>query len=74
MIVQGIIDMLIKTPAGIIVVDFKTDRITAAQVPVRAQDYKAQIDFYSSAASAILKNKIISSQLYFLAPAIAIEC
>ena len=74
MIVQGIIDMLIKTPAGIIVVDFKTDRITADQVPMRAQDYKAQIDFYSSAASAILKNKIISSQLYFLAPAIAIEC
>jgi ATP-dependent helicase/nuclease subunit A len=65
-VVQGIIDMLIKTPAGLVIIDFKTDRITPEQVSERAQLYRNQLDFYSLAAQAILKSEVISKWVYFL--------
>jgi ATP-dependent helicase/nuclease subunit A len=70
-IIQGIIDMLIQTPAGFLIVDFKTDRIKAGQVQERAQLYTKQISLYSRAAEAILKSKLISKWLYFLDPGCA---
>ncbi len=68
-VVQGIIDMLIKTPDGLIVIDFKTDKVTAEHIPERAELYRRQLELYAKAASAILKSKILSKWLYFLATA-----
>ncbi|MHC4096793.1 MAG: helicase-exonuclease AddAB subunit AddA, partial [Planctomycetota bacterium] len=42
-VVQGIIDMLVQTPRGLLVIDFKTDRITAAEVSQRAEFYRQQL-------------------------------
>jgi ATP-dependent helicase/nuclease subunit A len=67
-IVQGIIDMLIRTPAGLVVIDFKTDNITAKQVAERAELYRRQLELYSRAADAILKCETIARWLYFLTP------
>jgi len=72
-IVQGIIDLLVKRPDGLQVIDFKTDRITAEEVSERAELYRRQLELYSRAASAILKSKIIAKWLYFLTPGCAIE-
>ena len=72
-VVQGIIDMLIQTLQGLVVIDFKTDQVTAGEVNQRAELYHDQLDLYSRAASAILKSQTISKWLYFLAPARAIE-
>jgi ATP-dependent helicase/nuclease subunit A len=72
-IVQGIIDMLIRTPQGLIVIDFKTDNITAGQAPQRAELYRGQLDLYAKAASAILKTPIARKSLYFLATRRAVE-
>jgi ATP-dependent helicase/nuclease subunit A len=63
--------MLLQTPAGLVVVDFKTDRIRAEQVDQRAQLYAKQIDLYGRAAEAILKSKLTSKWLYFLGPGCA---
>ncbi|NIP25818.1 MAG: hypothetical protein GWN67_12390, partial [Phycisphaerae bacterium] len=68
-IVQGIIDMLIKTPRGLLIIDFKTDRITTGEVPKRAEFYRRQLDLYGRAATSILKQKLIAKWLYFLTPA-----
>jgi ATP-dependent helicase/nuclease subunit A len=68
-IVQGIIDMLVKTQRGLLIIDFKTDKITAAQVPQRAEFYRTQLELYGRAASEILKQKLIAKFLYFLTPA-----
>jgi ATP-dependent helicase/nuclease subunit A len=73
MIVQGIIDMLIQTPQGLVVIDFKTDNVTAKQVAERAELYRHQLDYYSRAASAILNQKLLGKWLYFLTPASAME-
>jgi ATP-dependent helicase/nuclease subunit A len=68
-IVQGIIDMLIQTPKGLAVVDFKTDNITAEEVAERAELYRRQLELYGRAACAILKTRLLGKWLYFLTPA-----
>jgi ATP-dependent helicase/nuclease subunit A len=72
-IVQGIIDMLVKTAAGLLVIDFKTDDVTAKKASERAELYREQLELYGRAAEAILKAKIIGKWLYFLKPGCAIE-
>ena len=67
-IVQGIIDMLIHTPRGLIVIDFKTDKIPESQVTVRAELYRPQLDLYAKAAAAILNAKSTAKYLHFLTP------
>ena len=70
---QGIIDLLIKTPKGLLVVDFKTDDVTAKQTFERAGLYREQLELYGRAAETILKAKIIGKWLYFLKPGCAVE-
>jgi ATP-dependent helicase/nuclease subunit A len=70
-IIQGIIDILVQTPTGLVVIDFKTDRINAGQVGERVQLYSKQIDLYGRAAETILKAKLRSKWLYFLGPGCA---
>jgi len=72
-IVQGIIDMLARTPTGLVIVDFKTDNITAAQVADRAKAYYEQLELYARAAKTILKAEHASKWLYFLKPSCAFE-
>ncbi|MGA2172828.1 MAG: helicase-exonuclease AddAB subunit AddA [Sedimentisphaerales bacterium] len=72
-IVQGIIDLLIKTPKGLLIVDFKTDNVSADQAPQRAELYRPQLALYAQAAAAITGQKTLSKWLYFLTPALAIE-
>jgi len=72
-IIQGIIDMLIQTQQGLVVIDFKTDDVTPTEVAGRAELYRRQLDLYSRAASAVLKSKLIAKWLYFLTPGRAIE-
>ena len=72
-IVQGIIDLLIRTPEGLIVIDFKTDHITAGQTKGRAQNYAGQMNLYCLAAKAILKQPVKARYLYFLSPGAAVE-
>jgi ATP-dependent helicase/nuclease subunit A len=65
--------MLIRTPQGLVIIDFKTDNVTPGQVRERAEFYRHQLDLYSRAASAILKTKTIAKWLYFLTPAAEFE-
>ncbi|MFZ0033966.1 MAG: 3'-5' exonuclease, partial [Sedimentisphaerales bacterium] len=72
-IVQGIIDLLIKTPKGLLVVDFKTDDVTAKQTSERAELYREQLEVYGRAAEAILKAETSGKWLYFLRPGCAVK-
>ena len=68
-IVQGIVDMIIETPDDLIIVDFKTDRITAAQTNERAKLYAKQLNLYAKAAAQILNKNVAHKYLYFTTPA-----
>ena len=72
-VVQGIIDLIIHTAKGLVVIDFKTDKITAGQAEERAVLYRRQLELYSRAACAILKEKPIGRWLYFLTPRVFAE-
>jgi ATP-dependent helicase/nuclease subunit A len=65
-VVQGIIDMLVQTHRGLLIIDFKTDKITADRVPQRAEFYRRQLDLYGRVAGEILKQKLLAKFLYFL--------
>ncbi|MHC4567182.1 MAG: PD-(D/E)XK nuclease family protein, partial [Planctomycetota bacterium] len=73
LVVQGIIDMLIRTPDGLVVVDFKTDHIAAGQVAERVEFYRGQLELYGKAACAILSIDPVERWLYFLTPGCPVE-
>ncbi|HUT31621.1 MAG TPA: helicase-exonuclease AddAB subunit AddA [Sedimentisphaerales bacterium] len=72
-IVQGIIDMLIRTPRGLLVIDFKTDNVSPEEATRRATLYRQQLALYSSAAAEILKSHVAATWLYFLTPRCAVR-
>jgi ATP-dependent helicase/nuclease subunit A len=72
-VLQGIVDMIIPTEKGLVIVDFKTDRITEDQINERAKKYTVQIRSYVKAASDILKQPVAATWLYFLTPKKAVE-
>jgi len=68
-----VIDMIIATEQGLVVIDFKTDDIAADFANQRAKLYADQIRHYAKAASAILKSEILANWLYFLTPGCGIS-
>jgi len=72
-IIQGIIDLLIQTPHGLVVIDFKTDNISAAEAPRRAKLYRTQLETYAKAAAIILNAESTTKHLYFLTAACRVE-
>ncbi len=72
-VVQGIIDLLVRTAQGVVVIDFKTDKIKAGQAQERAELYRRQLELYSKAACAILKNKPAGKWLYFMNPRVFVK-
>lgn len=65
-VVQGIIDMIIPTEKGLVIVDFKTDKINRNAVAERASRYTTQLALYAQAAAKILNTPVIQTWLYFL--------
>ena len=72
-VVQGQIDLLVRTPEGLLVIDFKTDHVSCDQVRKRAEVYRGQLELYARAAAAICREKVLERWLYFLALRQAVE-
>ncbi|MCX5646836.1 MAG: UvrD-helicase domain-containing protein [Phycisphaerae bacterium] len=72
-VVQGLIDLLVHTPEGLVVIDFKTDRVSGDGVLRRAQVYSGQLELYARAAASICRDRVLERWLYFLAPRQAVE-
>ena len=64
---QGGADCVFEATAGLTVVDFKTDRVTAAEASQRAEAYRPQLDAYAGALSRILEKPVTERILYFFA-------
>ncbi len=72
-LLQGIIDALVVEPDGLTLLDFKTDRVSASEVPARAEAYRVQVSLYSRAVAAIWNRPVKAVWLYFLAPGLAAD-
>lgn len=68
--VRGRIDLLVPTPRGLVIVDYKTDRVSAEQVESRADQYREQMRHYRDAVEAVTKKKVAAVHLAFLTPRI----
>ena len=72
-IVQGIVDMVVETVDGLLVIDFKTDHISSGQVSERGEFYRGQLELYGQAAENILGADTVRKCLWFLGPGCAYE-
>ena len=64
-LVQGVVDCALVANDGIIVIDFKTDRVTPQTMETVAAGYRAQIQTYSDALCRIYNKPIKQALLYF---------
>ena len=67
MMLQGVVDCAFDTPEGLVIVDFKTDRIRPGEERQRAEHYRPQLDAYSQALSRVLQRPVAERKLYFFA-------
>jgi ATP-dependent helicase/nuclease subunit A len=72
-VLQGIVDMIIPTETGLVIVDFKTDRVSDQTVNERAKQYTQQLRLYARAAGDILNRPVRSARLYFMQIQTAVE-
>lgn len=64
-LLQGVIDCLIDTPEGFVILDFKTDRVTENGIAARAEQYRAQMQAYMLAVREIFARPVCRCVLYF---------
>lgn len=61
-LVQGIIDVYFEEPDGLVVLDYKTDKIYCAEELV--EKYHAQLDYYAKALEQMTQKKVKEKILY----------
>ena len=64
--VRSRLDVLVPTPAGIEIIDYKTDRVTADTIDARVETYRGQLEFYRTAVQAMTGKKVSAVHLVFL--------
>lgn len=67
MMLQGVVDCAFDTLEGLVIVDFKTDRIRPGEEKERAEHYRAQLEAYTQALSRVLQRPVAERKLYFFA-------
>ena len=66
-LLQGVIDCMIELDDSLIVIDFKTDRVSNVwAAKKRAQQYQAQLAAYRRAAQTVFHKPVSSCALFFL--------
>lgn len=61
-LVQGIIDVYFEEPEGLVVLDYKTDRIRTGKELL--EKYKVQLDYYARALEQITGKKVVEKIIY----------
>ena len=69
LLLQGIVDCFFVKNGAVTIIDYKTDRVTAAEVPARAEQYRGQLETYAGALRRILGLPVQRCVLWFLHPA-----
>lgn len=64
-LVQGVIDLFFEESDGLVVVDYKTDRVTAANRDQLVDNYRSQVAMYCQALAAIEGRPVKEGFLHF---------
>ncbi|ASR46696.1 helicase-exonuclease AddAB subunit AddA [Paenibacillus kribbensis] len=66
-LMNGIIDCLFETPEGLVLVDYKTDRVSEYRTLSHlTEQYRFQLELYARVIEAITGKKVAEKWLYFL--------
>ena len=66
-LLQGVADCALIEEDGLVIIDFKTDRIQAGEENERAETYRGQLAAYANALSRIFEKPVKECILYFFA-------
>jgi len=66
--VRGRLDVFVPLAGGGVIVDYKTDGVDAAGVPLRAEEYRGQVEQYRQAMRTVTGNEVERAWLVFLKP------
>ncbi len=66
-LLQGVVDCFFEENGGLVVLDFKTDRLGEGGAAKRAEHYRAQIETYAAALARIMEKPVHEKLLYFFA-------
>ena len=72
LLLQGVVDCWYVRDGAVTVVDYKTDRVTAAQAPARAERYRGQLEAYAAALERITGLPVQRRVLWFLRPGVEV--
>ena len=64
-LLQGVVDCAMIEPDGITVVDFKTDRVSKADLRGSVSSYQAQVQTYARALEKIYGVPVVNAYLYY---------
>ena len=64
-LLQGVVDCAIVDEDGIIIIDFKTDKVTEADIEAVTKRYRPQVETYAEALSRIYEKPVKASKLWF---------
>lgn len=65
-LLQGIADCFFVEDGGIILLDYKTDRVTAQEAPAAAERYRMQLSYYAEGISAVMNLPVREAYVCFL--------
>ncbi|MDO4173351.1 MAG: helicase-exonuclease AddAB subunit AddA [Eubacteriales bacterium] len=65
-LMQGVIDCLVETEDGLLIIDFKTDRVKRQWAAKRAEQYRGQLAAYCRAAHTVFGKPVAGCALFFL--------
>lgn len=72
-LLQGVVDCWFDTPEGLVIVDFKSDRVSGETVAGRAESYRPQLEAYATALGQLLGRPVARRVLWFFALSRAVE-
>ncbi|WP_067930863.1 helicase-exonuclease AddAB subunit AddA [Alicyclobacillus kakegawensis] len=65
-VVQGVIDLMFEDSDGLVLVDYKTDRVNRQEVERQAAEYSAQVAAYLRVVQSAAGGRPVSAWLYFV--------
>ena len=72
-LLQGVVDCCFEEPDGLVVVDYKTDRVRPGDAAARAGDYRGQLGLYAWAMERIAGKPVKERIVYFLNAKTAVD-
>lgn len=64
-LIQGVIDCLFEDENGIVLLDYKTDRIYMKQWEQAAERHRFQLELYAEAIESVIGQPIAESHVFF---------